>query len=78
MHELHELHEPLFNVETHASTTDAQLSVISITGIDVTEKADAYTVYDLRAIARRLLNTADHLEYLNNSASTKPLFEMRV
>ena len=70
------MHEPLFNVETHASTTDAQLSVVSITGIDVTELGNGYSPNDLRVMSQRLQNIAANLEYSNNAASTNPLIEM--
>ena len=75
-----QMSDQYINIETfvHPSTTDPNVFVVSMTGIDITESGNGYTVSDLRTISRQLQNIADHLEHSNNAASTKPLFEMRV
>lgn len=62
-------------VEFHKSVCGDH-AVATISGIDISEMADAYSAIELRAIARHLNNAADHLDYINNSHSTKPLFEI--
>ena len=65
-----------FTIEKHPSTTNPNISVISITGIDVTELGNGYSPNDLRVMSQRLQNIAANFEYSNNAASTNPLIEM--